>query len=99
MFPILVGFGSALLFGLFAYGTYGLDGMTEYAWVGMVFWGLIVSASLVFIVNRKIPCGVCRLKERVRALRYLCRALAPRRSGERIHFCSHKGTLYLRSRV
>jgi hypothetical protein len=73
MLPILVGFGSAMLFGIFAYGTYGLEGMTEYAWVGMVFWALIASALLVFAINRKVPCLFCRLSERVRALGCLCR--------------------------
>jgi len=77
MLPILVGFGAALLFGLSAYGAYGLEGVTEYAWVGMVFWALIASALLVFAINRKVPCLFCRLSERVRALGPLCRNPAP----------------------
>lgn len=73
MFPLLVGFGSALLFGIFAYGTYGLDGAMDFAWTGMVFWALISSGLLVFVVNLKMPCLLCRLSERTRCLRKLCR--------------------------
>lgn len=76
MFPILLGFGSAVLFGLFAYGLYGLDGVTGYAWIAMVFWALIVSGLMVFLINRRPPCWVCRMKERLRAVRYLCRDTA-----------------------
>jgi len=76
MFPILVGFGSALLFGLFAYGLYGPEGVTGYAWVAMVFWALIVSGLMVFLINRRPPCWLCRLKEKLRAVEYLCRDTA-----------------------
>lgn len=77
MFPMLVGFGSALLFGIFAFGTYGLDGVTDYAWIGMVLWALIAGAVLVFAINRKLPCLICRLSGRVRALARLCGTGAP----------------------
>ena len=73
MFPLLVGFGSALLFAIFAFATYGLDGVMEYAWIGMVFWALIASGLLVFVVNLKMPCLLCRLSERVRRFHKLCR--------------------------
>jgi hypothetical protein len=77
MFPILVGFGSALLFGLFAYGLYGPEGVTAYAWVGMVFWALIVSGLLVFLVNRRLPCWVCRMKARWRTFARWCADAPP----------------------
>ena len=72
MFPILLGFGSALLFGVFAYGLYGLEGITGYAWVAMVFWALIVSGLLVFLINRRLPCWVCRLKGKVEPIGRWC---------------------------
>jgi len=65
MFPMLVGFGSALLFGLFAFGTYGPEGVTGYAWISMVISALIVIGLLVFFVNRRVPCWLCRLMERI----------------------------------
>ena len=74
MFPILVGFGSALLFGLFAFGIYGPEGVTTYAWIGVVFWALIVSGLLVFFVNRGLPCWICRLTARVRSNERWCGA-------------------------
>ena len=77
MFPILVGIGSALLFGIFAFGTYGLEGIKEYTWIGMVFWALIASALLVFAINRKVPCLFCHLSRRLRAVRGLCGDPAP----------------------
>ena len=77
MLPIVVGFGSALLFGVFAYGTYGLEGVTEYAWIGMMVWALVAAALLVFAVNRKVPCLLCRLSERVRVFDGLCKDLTP----------------------
>jgi len=77
MFPILVGFGSALLFGLFAFGLYGLEGVTDYGWVAMVFWALIVSSLLVFLINRGLPCWVCRLKGYVRPIQRLCGDTVP----------------------
>ena len=65
MFPILVGFGSALLFGLFAFGTYGPEGVAGYAWISMVFFALVFSGLLVFLVNRGLPCWLCRLTDRI----------------------------------
>jgi len=53
MFPILIGFGSALLFGLFAYGTYGAAGLIQHSWVGMVFLALVGNGLLVFLLNRE----------------------------------------------
>jgi hypothetical protein len=77
MFPILVGFGSALLFALLAYVTYGLDGLTGYAWVGLVFWALVGSGLLVFLINRGVPCKLCgRLKARMHPLARYCTGAA-----------------------
>lgn len=73
MFPIFVGFGSALLFGIFAFGTYGLDGATEHAWIGMVLGALVAGSLLVYAVDKKLLCLFCRLRERVRAFDGLCR--------------------------
>ncbi len=76
MFPLFVGVGSALLFGLFAYGTYGLAVVTEHAWVGMVFSVLLGSGLLVFGINRKTPCWICRRKKPVLIFERLCRTAA-----------------------
>jgi hypothetical protein len=76
MFPILIGFGSALLFGIFAYGTYGVDGVTQYGWVSMVFWGLVGSSLLVFVINRKAVCWLCRLGEQFQPLERFCSRLS-----------------------
>jgi hypothetical protein len=53
MFPMLIGFGSALLFGLFAYGTYGAAGLIQHSWVGIVFLALMGNGLLVFLLNRE----------------------------------------------
>ncbi|MCG6861288.1 MAG: hypothetical protein LJE70_08435 [Chromatiaceae bacterium] len=72
MFPLLIGFGSALLFGLFAFGTYGREGITGDTWIIMVFVALIISGLLVFLANRTLPCWVCRLTQRMRSSQGWC---------------------------
>ena len=74
MVPILVAFGSALVFGLFAFGTYGTEGMAGYAWIRMVLAALVVSGLLVVLVNRRLPCWVCQLSQRPRFRERWCDA-------------------------
>jgi hypothetical protein len=54
MFPMLIGFGSALLFGLFAYGTYGAAGLIQHSWVAIILIALMGNALLVFLLNREV---------------------------------------------
>jgi hypothetical protein len=75
--PILIGFVSALLFGLFSYATYGVEGLAQSHWVGMVFWGLVGGSLLVFVINRRAACWVCRLREHFQALERPCRRFSP----------------------
>jgi len=76
MLPILVGLVSALSFALLTYLTYGPAGLTDYFWVGTVFWALIASGVFVYAVNRGLSCRLCRLAERSPPLARLCRGLA-----------------------
>lgn len=72
MFPIIAGVGSAILFGLFSLATYGADAFSAYPWVVMVFWALVGSGLLVYVVNRGPSCRICRLKARLRPLARVC---------------------------
>lgn len=77
MLPILASLVFAVTFALLTYLIYGLEGLTGYFWVGAVFWGLIASGLLVFLINRRPPCYVCRLGERLPAVARYCDGLAP----------------------
>ena len=77
MYPILIGLGSAVLFGSFAYATYGLQGMTHFDWIGMVLGALIAASLLVYAVNQKIACFLCRHRKRIRMFERLCKTYAP----------------------
>lgn len=76
MFPILVGLVSALSFALLTHLTYGPEGLTDYFWAQAVFWALIASGVLVYAVNRRVVCKVCRLWERLPSVGPFCRGLA-----------------------
>lgn len=76
MFPILLGLVSASSFALLAYLTYGFAGLTDYFWIQAVLWALIASGVVVYAVNRRLSCQVCRLGERLPPLARLCEGLA-----------------------
>ncbi len=62
MLYILMGVVSATLFGIFAVGVYGPDGLLDNPWVEYVFWWLIgTGAALALVENAfKLRCGSCR---------------------------------------
>jgi hypothetical protein len=68
MFPIIFGFAAALVFDALAFATYGSAALTDYAWVGMVSWGLIAGGIAVYAITRPVPAWLCRLRSRARAL-------------------------------
>ncbi len=67
MFPIIFGFATALAFDALAYATYGSAALTDYAWVGMVSWGLMGGGIVVFVLNRPAPGWLQDLTGRARA--------------------------------
>ena len=77
MFPILFGLVAAMLFGLSAFAVYGLEGLTQYQWIDMVFWGLIASGALVSLVGESLSCWVCAVKQRFRFSGEGCRGAIP----------------------
>jgi hypothetical protein len=60
MFPIMFGIATALAFDALAYATYGAAALTDYAWVEMVFWGLIGGGFAVYALTHPLPVGLCR---------------------------------------
>jgi hypothetical protein len=68
MFPIILGFVVALTFEAVAYATYGSVALTDYAWVGMVAWGLIGAGVIVYAVRQPVPAWLCRLGGRLLTL-------------------------------
>jgi hypothetical protein len=42
----------------------------------MVFWGLVGSSLLVFVINRKAVCWLCRLGEQFQPLERFCSRLS-----------------------
>ncbi|MCG7949455.1 MAG: hypothetical protein N0C84_24250 [Candidatus Thiodiazotropha taylori] len=66
MLPIFVGLIMAMLFGLFSFMVYGLEGLVHYAWIDTVFWSLIGTGVLVSLVNELGRCLACRLKSWVK---------------------------------
>jgi len=71
MFPIILGFVVALAFEAVAYATYGSVALTDYAWVGMVAWGLIGAGVIVYAVRQPVPAWLCRLGGRLLTLMHL----------------------------
>jgi hypothetical protein len=61
MFPIIFGFVAALAFNAVAVATYGTVALSDYAWVDMVSWGLIVGGAAVYFLTRPTPAWLCRL--------------------------------------
>lgn len=60
MFPLLVGFVAATLFGVLAYSVYGLDALVSYPWIDAVFWALIGAGVLVSAANISASGMICR---------------------------------------
>jgi hypothetical protein len=61
MLPILLGLILAMLFGLMSFAVYGLEGLTEYAWIDIVFWSLILTGVAISLINEMGPCLTCRI--------------------------------------
>jgi hypothetical protein len=68
MFPIILGFVVALAFEAVAFATYGSVALTDYAWVGMVAWGLIGAGVIVYAVRQPVPAWLRGLGGRLRTL-------------------------------
>ncbi|MCG7920840.1 MAG: hypothetical protein N0C81_05870 [Candidatus Thiodiazotropha lotti] len=66
MLPIFVGLIMAMLFGLFSFMVYGLEGLIHYAWIDIVFWSLIVTGMMISLINELGRCLACRLKSWVK---------------------------------
>ncbi len=62
MLPILMGLILAMLFGLMSFAVYGLDGLTEQAWIDIVFWSLILTGIGISLINEMGRCLACRLR-------------------------------------
>ena len=62
MLYILMGVVSATLFGVFAVGVYGAEGLLDNPWVEYVFWWLIGSGIVLALVENtfKLRCAPCR---------------------------------------
>ncbi|MCU7851689.1 MAG: hypothetical protein KZQ80_05685 [Candidatus Thiodiazotropha sp. (ex Monitilora ramsayi)] len=62
MLPILSGLILAMLFGLMSFAVYGLEGLTEYAWIDTVFWSLILTGASITLINEVGQCMLCRVR-------------------------------------
>jgi hypothetical protein len=62
MLPILMGLILAMLFGLMSFAVYGLEGLTEYAWIDTVFWSLILTGIGISLINEMGRCLACRVR-------------------------------------
>lgn len=56
MFPILFGLIFAMVFGLAAFFTYGVEGLIHYAWIDYVFWSLILGGVVVSLFEASCRC-------------------------------------------
>jgi hypothetical protein len=61
MLPILLGLILAMSFGLMSFAVYGLEGLTQYAWIDTVFWSLIVTGVCISLINELGQCIACRV--------------------------------------
>ena len=61
MLPILLGLILAMVFGLMSFVVYGLEGLTEYAWVDTVFWSLILTGVFISLINELGQCIACKV--------------------------------------
>jgi hypothetical protein len=76
MFPLLLSLIAAMVFGIVSHGVYGAEGITDHAWMDMVFWGLIGAGVLVSLANVFWECLPCRFSRFVHAKSlqdHLCR--------------------------
>ncbi len=62
MLPILLGLVLAMMFGLMSFMVYGLEGLTQYAWIDTVFWSLILTGASITLINEVGQCIVCRVR-------------------------------------
>lgn len=70
MLPILLGLILAMLFGLMSYLVYGLEGLTQYAWIDTVFWSLILTGASITLINEVGQCLACRLRKWLKSNRF-----------------------------
>ncbi|MCU7844425.1 MAG: hypothetical protein KZQ93_11365 [Candidatus Thiodiazotropha sp. (ex Monitilora ramsayi)] len=70
MLPILLGLILAMLFGLMSFAVYGLEGLTEYAWIDTVFWSLILTGASITLINEVGRCLACRIRRWLRLSRF-----------------------------
>lgn len=63
MVPLILGFGSAVLFLGLSMSVYGAGVLMQSAWVAWVFFGLIASGLAVYGISRPMPAWLCRLLE------------------------------------
>ena len=69
MLPILLGLILAMLFGMMSFMVYGLEGLTQYAWIDTVFWSLIITGACITLINEVGQCLACRLNNLIRLSR------------------------------
>ncbi len=69
MLPILLGLIMAMLFGMMSFMVYGLEGLTQYAWIDTVFWSLIITGACITLINEVGQCLACRLNNLIRLSR------------------------------
>jgi hypothetical protein len=62
MLPILLGLILAMFFGLVSFMVYGLEGLTQYAWIDTVFWSLIITGICISLINEVGQCLACRIR-------------------------------------
>jgi hypothetical protein len=74
MLPIFLGLILAMLFGLFSFMVYGLEGLTHSAWIDMVFWSLIGTGIMISLINELGQCIACRIQTYIKPrIASLCR--------------------------
>jgi hypothetical protein len=65
MLPILLGLILAMFFGLMSFMVYGLEGLTQYAWIDTIFWSLIITGASITLINEVGQCIACRIHNRL----------------------------------
>jgi len=70
MLPILLGLVLAMMFGLMSFMVYGLEGLTQYAWIDTVFWSLILTGASITLINEVGQCIACRLRRLLNVSRF-----------------------------
>jgi hypothetical protein len=75
MLPIFLGLILAMLFGLFSFMVYGLEGLTHSAWIDTVFWSLIGTGIMISLINELGQCIACRIQSYIKlpGIESLCR--------------------------